>query len=42
MKVLNKLGALALLMSTAAPAMAFEDGKLVIWMGGDKGDAQLQ
>ncbi len=42
MKLAKKLGLVALLMSTAAPAMAFEDGKLVIWMGADKGDALLQ
>jgi maltose/maltodextrin transport system substrate-binding protein len=29
-------------MSTAAPAFALEEGKLVIWMGADKGNEQLQ
>ena len=35
------LGAAALLMLTTAPAMAFEDGKLVIWTGDNRDSAQL-
>ncbi len=31
----------ALLLTTAAPAFAFEQGKLLIWMGPDKGNEQL-
>ncbi|WP_368345660.1 maltose/maltodextrin ABC transporter substrate-binding protein MalE [Pelagovum sp. HNIBRBA483] len=41
-KLTKKLGLAALLMSTAAPAFALEEGKLVIWMGGDKGHENLQ
>lgn len=42
MKLTKKLSLAALLMSTAAPAFALEAGKLVIWMGADKGNEQLQ
>jgi len=42
MKLTKKLSLVALLMSTAAPAFALEEGKLVIWMGADKGNEQLQ
>ena len=33
--------AAALLMTTALPAAAFEDGVITIWMGGDKGNENL-
>jgi maltose/maltodextrin transport system substrate-binding protein len=42
MKLTKKLGLAALLLTTASPALALEEGKLLIWMGGDKGDALLQ
>jgi len=42
MKLTKKLGLAALLLTTASPAFALEEGKLLIWMGGDKGDALLQ
>ena len=42
MKLTKKLGLAALLLTTASPAIALEEGKLLIWMGGDKGDALLQ
>jgi maltose/maltodextrin transport system substrate-binding protein len=41
-KLTKKLGLAALLMSTAAPALALEEGKLVIWTGGSKGEEALQ
>jgi len=42
MKLTKKLGLAALLLTTASPALALEEGKLLIWLGGDKGDALLQ
>ena len=42
MKLTKKLSVAALLLATASPAFALEDGKLVIWMGGDKGNENLQ
>lgn len=42
MKLTKNLSVAALLMATAAPAFALEDGKIVIWMGGDKGHENLQ
>ena len=36
------LGATALLLTSAMPALAFEDGKLVIWTGNNRDQAQLQ
>ena len=39
---LTKLALAALLTSTASTAFALEEGKLVIWMGGGKGTANLQ
>jgi maltose/maltodextrin transport system substrate-binding protein len=41
MKLTRKLSLLALLMTTAAPAFAFEDGKLVIWVGANRDEAAL-
>ena len=41
MKTLKTTLAAALLTTVAVPAFALEEGKLTIWMGGDKGDAQL-
>lgn len=40
--VLKTLTAAAALLSTTSGAFAFEDGKLIIWMGGGKGTANLQ
>lgn len=39
---LTKLTAAAVLLSTTAPAFAFEEGVVTIWLGGGKGDANLQ
>lgn len=36
------LGVLALSLGTASPALAFEEGKLTIWLGPNKGSANLQ
>ena len=36
------IGALALLLTTAFPAFAFEDGKLLIWVGANRDEAALQ
>ncbi|MGQ0610226.1 MAG: maltose/maltodextrin ABC transporter substrate-binding protein MalE [Paracoccaceae bacterium] len=36
------LSALALLMTTAFPALALEDGKLLIWVGANRDEAALQ
>ena len=41
MKTFKTTMAAALLATVAVPAFALEEGKLTIWMGGDKGDAQL-
>ncbi len=41
-KLLTSLSATALLLSTASGAVALEDGKIVIWMGGGKADVNLQ
>ncbi|MGX9856500.1 maltose/maltodextrin ABC transporter substrate-binding protein MalE [Limimaricola variabilis] len=36
------LGAVALMMLSTAPAMAFEDGKLLMWVGGDRDVEQIR
>ena len=41
MTLKKTLGAVALLMLSTAPALAFEDGKLVIWTGDNRDAAQL-
>ena len=40
--VLKSLTLAAVLLSSASSAFAFEDGKIVIWMGAGKGDEKLQ
>jgi len=40
--ILKSISVKAILLSSASAATAFEDGKLVVWMGGGKGDANLQ
>jgi len=40
--LMKTVSALAILMGSATGAAAFEDGKIVIWMGAGKGDANLQ
>lgn len=40
--LMKTLSATAILLGTATSAFAFEEGKIVIWMGAGKGDANLQ
>ena len=37
----NTIGGFALLLLTTTPAVAFEDGKLVIWTGANRDQAAL-
>lgn len=41
-KLSKTFGLMAVLLGSASPAMAFEEGKLTIWLGPNKGSANLQ